>query len=342
MSKYSNDATYINNLSENTGILVVNLGSPDSPSTADVRCYLSEFLSDRRIIEASPLIWQPILHGFILRTRPKKTAHAYSKVWTDSGSPLVIISQSIANNLKQHLNQQFNGQLHIECAMRYGNPSISHAIEKLRDNGVQKILVLPLYPQYSATTTASALDAIFDYTNKIRAVPELRIINQYHDHPAYIDALSQSIRNNRTPGSKLMMSFHGLPKQNIDNGDPYQQQCLNTANLLAKKLELARDDWICCFQSRFGPKQWLEPYTNVTLGELAQQGVTSIDVVCPGFPADCLETLEEMNMQNRDLFIEQGGKNYHYIPALNDSDVHIHALGEIILHYCQDWISPKP
>ncbi len=337
MGKYSNDASYINQLTEDTGILLVNLGSPDSTSTADVRRYLSEFLSDRRIIEAPAIIWQPILHGLILRTRPRKTAHAYSKIWTEAGSPLVAISQSIAGNLEQHLNECFNGRVCVASAMRYGKPSIAAALEKLRSRGIQRILVLPLYPQYSATTTASALDAIFNYTGKIRAIPELRIVNQYYKHPAYIQALAKSIAENRTPGAKLMMSFHGLPKQNIDNGDPYQQQCLGTARLLAEQLKLGSGDWFCCFQSRFGPKQWLEPYTNITLEQLAKQGLKSIDLVCPGFPADCLETLEEINMQNRELFIENGGENYHYIPALNDSDIHIEALGKIVLDYCKDW-----
>ncbi len=337
MGKYTNDANYINKLSEDTGILVVNLGSPDSTSTADVRRYLSEFLSDRRIIEAPAFIWQPILHGVILRTRPRKTSHAYSKIWTEAGSPLVAISQSIADNLERHLSKQFKGQLHVKSAMRYGKPSIANALEKLRSKGVQRILVLPLYPQYSATTTASAFDAIFDYTGKIRAIPELRLINQYYKHPAYIQALANSIASNRTPGAKLMMSFHGLPKQNIDNGDPYQQQCLSTARLLAEELKIGNGEWFCCFQSRFGPKQWLEPYTNITLEQLAKQGLKSIDMVCPGFPADCLETLEEINMQNRDLFLENGGETYHYIPALNDSELHINALGKIVLEYCQDW-----
>jgi len=337
MSKYSNDADYISNLNDSTGILVVNLGSPDSCSTADVRRYLSEFLSDRRIIEAPVWFWQPILHGIILRTRPRKTAHAYSKVWTDSGSPLVVISQAIADKLQQNLSNHFNNKLHIELAMRYGKPSVKQGIDKLRAAGVSRILILPLYPQYSATTTASALDAIFDYCGKIRAIPELRMINEYHKHPAYIKALAQSITEKRSPDAKLLMSFHGLPKQNIDNGDPYQQQCLVTAARLAEELKLSQDDWICCFQSRFGPKQWLEPYTNVTLEKLAKEGLKKIDVVCPGFPADCLETLEEMNMENRELFIEHGGEQYNYIPALNDTPIHIQALSEIVLKYCKDW-----
>lgn len=322
------------------GVLLVNLGTPEEPTPSAVRRYLKQFLSDSRVVEIPRFVWLPILHAFVLRSRPAKSAQAYEKVWSENGSPLLHYSKRQKKLLQQEMESRFNGPVHIELAMRYGEPSIDIGLNALQEKGAQRILILPLYPQYSATTTATTFDEIAKIFRGWRRIPELRFIAQYHDHPAYIDALATSVKeywkaNDRS--DVLLMSFHGLPKRNLDLGDPYFCQCHKTGRLLAEKLGLKEKEWKLTFQSRFGKAEWLKPYTDKTLMEMPSEGVKSVDVICPGFPADCLETLEEIDGENRDYFLEAGGEKYQYIPALNDEIYHIHALADIIHQHSQGW-----
>lgn len=323
-----------------TGVLITNLGSPEAPTAGAVRRFLAEFLSDVRVVDYPRLLWWLILHGVILRIRPRIAAHSYKLIWTEQGSPLIAISKKQHTALQNHLDKRFKGQIKVALGMRYGKPSIHAALQELRDAGVQRILLFPLYPQYSSTTTASTFDAVAAELKHWRWVPELRVVNHYHDDPGYIDALVNSIRREwekRAPAEKLMFSFHGLPKRLLAEGDPYSCECYKTARLVAEELELADDAWQLTFQSRFGREEWMQPYSDRTLVEWAKSGIESVDVVCPGFSADCLETLEEADIQNRELFISSGGKEYHYIPALNDQVDHIYALGSIVMKHTQGW-----
>ena len=327
------------------GILLVNLGTPDAPDTASVRRYLAEFLSDRRVVERHPAIWKPILHGVILRTRPKRSAAAYQKIWEEQGSPLLLISQRQQQALQQQLDECGNDSrdgYRVALAMRYGSPSIADGLKQLREQNARKIFVLPLYPQYSATTTASIFDEISARFREWRWIPELRFINSYATDPAYIDALAESIttyRDQQQRSQKLLLSFHGIPQEYVDSGDPYADECRQTAALLVEKLALSDDQWLLTYQSRLGPTQWLRPYTDATVKELAANGVESLDVVCPGFSVDCLETLEEIAMENRENFIHAGGKTFHYIPALNDNPAHIAMMKELVLRHTRGWSS---
>lgn len=316
-----------------TGILITNLGTPDSPSVADVRRYLREFLSDPRVVEFPRLLWWLVLNGIILRIRPKRSAAAYRKVWTDQGSPLLVISREIAGALQQTLEQRLDGPVKVVLAMRYGSPSIADGLESLRQANAQRILVLPLYPQYSATTTASTFDEISRVLRQWRWLPELRFINHYHNDPGYIDALAESIRHfSRTHGKRdrLLLSFHGIPQAYADQGDPYAEQCRITATRLAAALDLSPEQWAITFQSRVGRQAWLQPYTDETLKQWGAGGIKRVHVICPGFPADCLETLEEIGEENREYFLSAGGEDYHYIPALNDGQRHIEALADLV------------
>jgi protoporphyrin/coproporphyrin ferrochelatase len=340
MAKYKGNPDYKHDSPPCTGVLITNLGTPDEPTTASVRKYLAEFLSDPRVIEVPKFIWWFVLHCIILRTRPQRSAEAYEKVWTDNGSPLLDISIKQARKLQRGLEKRFPGTVKVELAMRYGNPSIKSGLEKLRHSNANRILIFPLYPQYSAATTASTFDAIADELKTWRWIPELRMINHYHDNPDYISALANSIKKHWETNSKpekLLFSFHGLPKHYFLAGDPYHCECHKTARLLAEKLQLNEDEWQLTFQSRFGPREWLQPYTDITLKELGAKGIKHVQIVCPGFSADCLETLEEIDMQNREFFIEAGGEKFTYIPALNDNDEHIETLSNIILSHSQGW-----
>lgn len=340
MAKYIGNEGFDHRAPASTGVLITNLGTPDEPTAAAVRRYLAEFLSDPRVIETPRVIWWPILHGIILRTRPRRSAHAYGKVWTDNGSPLLDITRKQAAAVQEDLGDRVPGPVRVEVAMRYGNPSIPYALERLKQAGIQRLLVFPLYPQYSATTTASTVDAVTSVLRTWRWLPESRVINHYHDDPGYINALVESIRNHRASrdkAEKLLFSFHGLPKKYFLSGDPYYCECLKTARLVAEQLELKDEEWQVTFQSRFGLMEWLQPYTDKTLIQWGKSGIGSVDVICPGFSADCLETLEEINIQNRDFFISNGGKHYSYIPALNDDGAHISALTDIILRHCRGW-----
>ena len=340
MTSYSGITDYPHTRSDATGILLTNLGTPDAPTTEAVRRYLAEFLSDPRVIELPRILWLPILHGIILRIRPKRSAHAYQKIWTGQASPLLDISIKQCQALQKLLASRVKGPVPIELGMRYGNPSITGALEKLQQANVQRLLVLPLYPQYSGTTTASSYDAVAAVLKTWRWVPELRLLNHYHDHAGYIDALVDSIRTHwaeKGHSDKLLFSFHGLPQKYFLAGDPYYCQCQKTARLVAEQLQLTDGTWQVAFQSRFGFQKWLQPYTDKTLMAWGKQGIKSVAVICPGFPADCLETLEEIQMRYRDLFLDAGGERFSCIPALNDQPAHIDALMKLIIRNCQGW-----
>lgn len=312
-----------------TGLLLVNLGSPASPSAGGVRRFLAEFLRDRRVVELPRWLWWPVLYGIILWRRPRRTARAYREIWTGNGSPLIEIGRRQARALGDALRQT-GLDVPVAIAMRYGQPAIAETMVALRDSGVSRLVVLPLYPQYSGTTTGSVYDAVGLVLRSWRRVPELALVADYHDDPAYIGALAASVRNHWTRhgrGGILVMSFHGIPVRYRDAGDPYESQCRRTAELLAAELALAAGEWRLAFQSRFGREPWLQPYTEDTLRTLpGAHGNERVDVICPGFAADCLETLEEINLANRQIFLESGGREFHYIACLNDDPGHIQAL----------------
>ena len=327
------------------GRLLVNLGTPDAATPAAVRSYLSEFLSDPRVIEVPPLIWWPILHGYILRTRPAKSARAYQKIWTDRGSPLLLHSMDIAESVQEKLAARLAGAVNVELGMVYGNPTIESALQKMHDQCVRRIVVLPLYPQYSGTTTASVFDNVTHALSRRRWIPELRFISHYHDAAGYISALAASVRdywdiNGR--GDQLLISFHGVPKRTLASGDPYHCQCQKTARLIAEALELDDNAWQISFQSRVGREEWLRPYTDDTLKRLGSNKTGKIDIVCPGFAADCLETLEENAMQNAKLFTQSGGGELRYIPALNARDDHVAFLSRLIEKNVCGWPEASP
>ena len=320
---------------EKVGVLLINLGTPDAPTAKAIRPYLAQFLHDWRVIEVSRWVWCLILHGFILRIRPGKIASAYATIWTDEGSPLLAITKRQANKLSKKLSNY-----EVAYAMRYGNPSVSLAMNSLHLANCRKLLVLPMYPQYSSATTASSLDAVFDELKTWRWMPEVRTINSYATDPRYISALANSLQRvwkKDKPFEKLVISFHGTPEKFRDLGDPYYYQCKATSEALAKALKLQDDQWILCFQSQFGNDPWIKPSTSGTLKSLGEQGVKSVDVICPGFSADCLETLEEIEEENREVFEEAGGTHFRYIPALNDNDDHIEALEKIINNHVFGW-----
>jgi len=323
------------------GLLLVNLGTPDSTSVKDVRRYLREFLGDPRVIEVPRLIWFFILNFIILTFRPLKTAKAYEKVWnkqTGEG-PLREYTRRMTERLAERFGDE--AQVLVDWAMRYGNPSIPDKLAELKAQGADRILVLPLYPQYSATTTATVVDKIGDALRGMRWQPTLRIVPPYYDDPAYIEALALSVEadmaTNGTP-DRLVASFHGLPQDYFEKGDPYHCHCVKTARLLRERLELDETQFVQTFQSRFGPRAWLEPYTDVTLKALGSSGAGSVAVVTPGFPADCVETLEEIAIEGRDVFTEAGGKTFRTIACLNDSDVHIDMLETIARREFGGWL----
>ncbi len=333
MLPYQNHPVIDKSIPERLGVLLVNLGTPDSPATEDVRRYLAEFLSDTRVVESPRWLWWFILNGIILRTRPRRSAAAYASVWTDEGSPLMRVSQRQAEALQQQLDDRMDQPVRVVLAMRYGNPSIAAGLDQLRQANASRLLVLPLYPQYCAATTASVFDAVTAELQHWRRIPELRFINHYQDHPAYIRALADSVRTvwaREEQPERLLMSFHGIPQEYADGGDPYPQECRTTASLLAAELELSDDQWAVSFQSRMGRKPWIQPYTDKLLKAWGEEGVKRVHVICPGFAADCLETLEEIAVENRDYFLKAGGQSYHYIPALNESPGHIELMAELV------------
>ncbi|WFF38083.1 ferrochelatase [Moraxella nasibovis] len=317
-----------------TAILLVNLGTPDEPTPAGVRRYLREFLSDTRVIEIPKPIWQIILNVFVLTTRPKRVAHAYQSVWTADGSPLLAILKKQVALLQDKLIKD-GKNIPVFAATTYGNPNIKDVMATLQDKGYDDLIVLPLYPQYSATTTAAVFDKVADYCKQQRNMPMVQFVRDYHDHPLYIQALAQSIRrfwDEHGRADRLLMSFHGIPKPYADKGDPYAEQCRKTAVLVASELGLATHEWAISFQSRFGAQEWLKPYTDELLSEWGQAGV-SVQVLSPAFSADCLETLEELAVENRDNFLSAGGKSYEYIPALNTDELHIELMAQLVGRY---------
>ncbi len=317
-----------------TGVLITNLGTPEQPTTSSVRRYLKEFLSDARVVEIPRLVWLIILHGIILRVRPSKSAKLYQSIWTEQGSPLLAITKQQQVKLKAKLAQQYaENDVVVDIAMRYGEPSIESALNNFQQQGINNIIVTPLYPQYAGPTTGSTFDAIAKVLTKWRWVPSLHFISSYHDNPLYIKALANSVNEyisaNGKP-DKLVLSYHGMPKLFHKAGDPYYDYCQRTTELLVAELGYGEEDYIQTFQSRFGKAEWLKPYTDETLASLPAQGIKNIAIMSPAFSADCLETLEELESENREIFIEAGGEQYHYIPALNDRDDHIDAIVSLV------------
>lgn len=320
------------------GVLLTNLGSPETPNTTAVRNYLREFLSDPRVVEIPRVIWMLILHGIVLRFRPKKSAKLYQSVWTEQGAPLIVISQAQQQKVEAHIKQQFGEDVIVDIAMRYGEPSISSVLQKFQQQGVDKLVVLPLYPQYAGPTTASTFDAVSKELQQWRYVPSLYFINSYHNNPLYIKALantvSEHLSEHGTP-DKLVLSYHGMPELFYQWGDPYFDFCQATTELLkkellARSLDLTDDQFVMTFQSRFGKAKWLQPYTDESLAILAKEGNKHLAIMSPAFSADCLETIEELECENREVFMEAGGEKYHYIAALNDRDDHVEALVSIL------------
>ncbi|MES2362270.1 MAG: ferrochelatase [Pseudomonadota bacterium] len=322
-----------------SAVLLCNLGTPDAPTAPALRRYLAQFLSDHRVVEIPRLLWWLILHGIILRIRPKKSAAKYASIWMKEGSPLKVWTEKQATMLRGYLAVRGHA-VEVRYAMRYGNPSIASQLDQLKADGVTRVLILPAYPQYSGTTTASVFDAVYSWAARVRRLPEFRFINNYHDAPGYIDALADKIRVHWRANGKaeqLIMSFHGVPERTLKLGDPYHCECHKTARLLAASLGLEKDRYKVTFQSRFGKAKWLEPYTEPTLVGMAQSGIKSVDVVCPGFTGDCLETLEEINMEARHAFLQAGGTAFNYIECLNDSPVWMAALAEFSAQHLAGW-----
>ncbi|MBA3034669.1 MAG: ferrochelatase [Gammaproteobacteria bacterium] len=321
-----------------TAILLVNLGTPEAPTAPAVRRYLGEFLWDPRVVEIPRLVWWFILNGIILNTRPKKSAEKYAAIWMAEGSPLKVHTERQVKLLKGLLGQQGLDELLIDFAMRYGQPSIESKLDALKAAGATRILIVPLYPQFAASTTASVMDVVAGWMQRARNLPEISFVRDYHDHPGYLDALAASVRehwqaNGRpTDNTRLLLSFHGLPQRSIELGDPYFDECQRTGQLLATRLGLPEGHLLVTFQSRFGPAKWLQPYTQPTLEELAKQGIERVDILCPGFAADCLETLEEIALECKAAFLGKGGKEFHYIPCLNERPDWIAALADIALN----------
>ena len=323
------------------GIILANLGTPEAPDAPAVRQFLAQFLHDHRVVELHRMIWCPILHGVVLRFRPRRSANSYKKIWSPSGSPLLTIARRQTDLISNYLQQKIELPVYVELGMRYGNPSIGSALKNLAERGTEQILILPLYPQYSSSTTASIYDAVANVLKSWRNLPALHIVRDYHLNEGYLNALASSISEHWTKQGRaehLLISFHGTPKRYQQAGDPYAEQCFATATALAEKLKLSQNDWQITFQSRFGRATWLQPYTDKSLVELANQGIRSVDVICPGFSADCLETLEEIKIENRDIFLASGGKTFHYIPCLNDREDHVLALGSIVEQALSGWL----
>ncbi|ABO24095.1 ferrochelatase [Shewanella loihica] len=323
------------------GVLLVNLGTPDTPTPKDVKQFLKQFLSDPRVVDLNPWIWKPILNGIILNTRPKAVAKLYESIWWPEGSPLMVISERQREALSAILKARHGSDIPVELGMSYGNPSLSSGIDKLVAQGVERLVVLPLYPQYSCSTVAPVFDAIAsDYKGR-RNYPETRFSKEYFEHPAYIAALAGSVRRHwqdKGQGDCLLMSFHGVPLRYVTEGDPYQRQCQRTAELLAAALGLTESQWRLCFQSKFGKEEWLTPATDALLESLPGKGVKRVDILCPAFAVDCLETLEEISIGGKESFIEAGGEDYHFIPCLNEDEAHMQLLADLVDQQAAGWL----
>ena len=351
MTRFLAEPAWTHGEPRRVGVLLMNLGTPDAPTAPAVRRDLAEFLSDRRVVEIPSALWKPILHGVILRTRPARSAAKYAMIWGADGSPLLTHSQKQKTLLMGYLGQRLKDLglpsdiAPVELAMRYGNPRIADAFGRLKAAGCDRILVVPLFPQYSASATAGALDAVFAHAQRMRRVPGLRTIDSFHDDPGYIKALARSVNDYWMRHGRpdlLVMSFHGLPRRSLDLGDPYHCQCQKTARLLATELGLETKQFAVTFQSRFGRAEWLKPYTQDTLVSLAKNGAGRVDVVCPGFVSDCLETLEEIGIEVKQAFLGAGGREFHAIPCLNEQPQWIAALVELVLSNLQGWLASPP
>lgn len=340
MSDYLGQSRFRHDQPLRAGVLLTNLGTPQSPTPGALRRYLREFLSDPRVVEFPRVAWWLILNLVILNIRPARSARAYRSIWTEQGSPLLANTRALAQSLTEQLDTRFPQRPLLKIAMRYGQPSIASALREMHEAQVHRLLVLPMYPQYSASTTGSTFDAVSRELSRWRWVPELRFVGGYHDHDLYIDAVAERIRRawqDKPRGQLLLMSFHGVPRRFLLQGDPYHCQCQATARLLAERLELSQDRWMVVFQSRFGREPWLGPYCDETLKSLPSQSVRSVDVVCPGFSMDCLETLEEIEIRNRELFQESGGESLQYIPCLNDEPAHRELMLKLVEQHTLGW-----
>jgi ferrochelatase len=351
VARFRPEPPFAHDRAPKVGVLLVNLGTPDAPTPAAVRRYLAEFLADPRVVEIPPAIWHPLLHGVVLRLRPRKSAAKYEKIWTSDGSPLLVHSQRQRALLRGALGERLKALglpadfCPVELGMRYGNPSIGSAVDALRAAGADKILVFPLYPQYAASTTATAIDAVAGHVAGMRRVPGLRFVDAFAGDSGYVRALAQTVNDywmKHGHAEHLVLSFHGVPRRTLDLGDPYHCHCQLTGRLLARELGLANSQWTLAFQSRFGRSQWLQPYTVDTLVALAKGGARRVDVFCPGFVADCLETLEEIAIEGRASFVKAGGAELHAIPCLNGHPAWIAAMTDIALRNLQGWLEPPP
>jgi ferrochelatase len=337
------DALPIHRAQPTLGILLINLGTPSAPEAGAIRRYLREFLSDRRVVDLPAALWWPVLYGVILPFRPRRLVHAYGSIWTSAGSPLLATTRALGTAIETRLRTQLGANVRVVVGMRYGAPSITAALDELASANARRIVVLPLYPQYASSSTATAFDAVWSALARRRWVPEVRTIGSYHDAPAYIRALADSVRahwQTHGRGDHQLLSFHGIPQSHVLAGDPYYCQCQKTARLLAQELQLGEKDWTIAFQSRLGRIPWVRPYTDQVLLQLASRGIRRLDVLCPGFAADCLETLEEVAIRYRALFATSGG-DLRYIPALNDADAHADALAQIVNDAAMNWL-PTP
>lgn len=344
---FEKEPSYTHGQPAKTGILLCNLGTPEAPTAPALRRYLGQFLADRRVVEIPRFIWWFILHGIILRIRPGKSAAKYATIWTPEGSPLKAWTEKQAKLLRGYLGERGH-HVDVRYAMRYGQPAVERQLAAMKADGCTRILVLPAYPQYCAATTASVYDMVFQWGLDTRTLPEFRFVNHYHDDPGYIEALKASVQKHwmaHGRPEKLVMSFHGMPERTLHLGDPYHCECHKTGRLLAEALGLKKDEYMVTFQSRFGRAKWLEPYTEPSLIALAQQGVGRVDVICPGFSSDCIETLEEIDQEAREAFMHAGGKEFHYIPCLNDSAEGMRALTAVCEQHLQGWptkVQPAP
>lgn len=336
---FAKEPTYTHGQPAKTGILLCNLGTPEAPTAPALRRYLGQFLADPRVVEIPKVIWWFILHGIILRIRPGKSAAKYATIWTPEGSPLKAWTEKQAKLLRGYLGERGH-HVDVRYAMRYGQPAVERQLQAMKADGCTRILVLPAYPQYCAATTASVYDMVFEWGLKTRTLPELRFVNHYHDEPTYIEALKASVQKHwmaHGRPDKLVMSFHGMPERTLHLGDPYHCECHKTGRLLAEALGLQKDDYKVTFQSRFGRAKWLEPYTEPSLVAMAREGVGRVDVICPGFSSDCIETLEEIDQEAREAFLHAGGKAFHYIPCLNDSAEGMRALTAVCEQHLSGW-----
>lgn len=341
MPRNASEPPFSHGTSPRIGILLINLGTPDAPTPAAVRAYLKEFLSDPRVVEIPRIIWWPILNVFVLTTRPKASARRYAQVWMSEGSPLRVHTERQTTLLRGHLGERAKPlPLTVDFAMRYGKPSIPDRLKEMKALRCDRVLLVPLYPQYSASTTATAFDAAFRSFQEMRNQPAVRTVRSFHDHPGYLSALAQNVRDYWMKSGKpdvLVISFHGVPRATLDKGDPYHCECQKTGRLLAESLGLKPEQYRITFQSRFGRAEWLKPYTADVLAELGKQKAGRVDVICPGFVADCLETLEEVAIEGKGAFHSAGGRDFHFIPCLNERNDWIHALTDIVVTHLVGW-----